>query len=247
MKLPHFLGIGAMRCGTTWLAEHLARHPEIRIGRKEVHFFDRKLGSPGPPGSSSDRLARLRYRAHFLRSARRPGLHGEITPAYAILEPSVISRVRVWLPHVRLVYFIRDPVARAWSQAQNDFPLWLGKPLSTVGPNELIQFLDSEGVRRRGDYASCIENWLLHYPREQLFVGLFDDIMGRPEALLADVFEFFGVDATSAPNTDLHRVVGASEPLPIPDWVETHLRETIPDERERLEALIGRPPPWPAW
>ena len=39
--LPNFLGIGAARAGTTWIARNLAQHPDIFIPyKKELHFFD---------------------------------------------------------------------------------------------------------------------------------------------------------------------------------------------------------------
>lgn len=37
---PHFIGIGAPRCGTTWTFKMLRLHPEIWIPWKEMHFFD---------------------------------------------------------------------------------------------------------------------------------------------------------------------------------------------------------------
>ena len=40
---PDFIGIGAQKAGTTWLARNLAPHPEIHMPRKEVHYFDRKI------------------------------------------------------------------------------------------------------------------------------------------------------------------------------------------------------------
>jgi hypothetical protein len=40
---PDFIGIGAQKAGTTWLARNLQAHPEIHMPRKEVHYFDRKI------------------------------------------------------------------------------------------------------------------------------------------------------------------------------------------------------------
>ena len=37
---PTFVGIGSMRCGSTWLYQVLQCHPDIRMGNlKEVDFF----------------------------------------------------------------------------------------------------------------------------------------------------------------------------------------------------------------
>ncbi len=39
-----FLGIGAQKCGTTWLYERLAQHPQVRFpAGKEIHFWDHHL------------------------------------------------------------------------------------------------------------------------------------------------------------------------------------------------------------
>ena len=37
---PNFIGIGAMKCATTWISECLRYHPEIYMSSpKEIHFF----------------------------------------------------------------------------------------------------------------------------------------------------------------------------------------------------------------
>jgi len=47
--LPDFLGIGAMRSGTTWLARNLRQHPQIWMPpKKEIHYFDRSLSYLSP-------------------------------------------------------------------------------------------------------------------------------------------------------------------------------------------------------
>jgi hypothetical protein len=44
---PDFIGIGAQKAGTTWLARNLQLHPEIWMPPiKEVHYFDEKIEDP---------------------------------------------------------------------------------------------------------------------------------------------------------------------------------------------------------
>ncbi len=243
--MPDFLGIGAMRSGTTWLATHLARHPEIRMGRKEIHFFDEKLPELAAPDSLRDRVDRIRYAARFVRGPLRGGLRGEITPAYAILEPPVIERVAHWMPDVKLIYLMRDPVERDWSQTRRDFPLSPGQSIRHVGRDELVSYLASQPVRRRSDYVACIRNWLEFFPREQFFFGFTDDLRARPGALLRDLFAFLGVDpeAVGAP-ADLRPVVGSAEPAPMPDWWRDHIETTWPLDTAALAELVGRDIPW---
>ena len=47
MSFPDFLGIGAPRSGTSWLAKNLSRHPDVWTPPlKELHYFDERAGEP---------------------------------------------------------------------------------------------------------------------------------------------------------------------------------------------------------
>src|SRR5271155_4863005 len=98
------MGIGAQKAGTTWLYETLKRHPEIGFpAGKEVHFWNAR-------GVQT-------IESYISQFADDSVYNGEITPAYAIVPPPVIREVYEVIPHVRLMYFIRNPKTRAWSSA----------------------------------------------------------------------------------------------------------------------------------
>ena len=242
--MPHFLGIGATRAGTSWVAAQLSSHPQIRMDRKEIHFFDRKLGAPGASGSGRDRLNRLRYLARFVRARGGGRIRGEITPAYAVLESEVIRRIAEWMPDVRLIFMMRDPIERAWSQARNGFPRWRGKALESVGRDELISYFDSDPVRRRSDYARCLRVWLEHFPPGQFFFGFLEEIREQPEELLRDLFGFLEAREMVSDSASLVRPVNASAPVPMPDWVRDHLEREYAFDADEVSELIGRQVPW---
>ncbi|MCY3598775.1 MAG: glycosyltransferase [Gemmatimonadetes bacterium] len=250
--MPRFLGIGATRAGTSWVAAHLSSHPQIRMGRKEIHFFDRKLEAPAPSGSARDRIDRLRYLARFVRArgdgrrgGRRGGrIRGEITPAYAILEPEVIRRVADWMPDARLIFMMRDPIERAWSQARNGFPRWRDKPLESVSREELIAYFDSDPVRRRSDYATCLRAWFGHFPPEQFFFGFLDEIRERPADLMRDLLGFLEAKVVVVDAESLRKPVNAAAPVPMPGWVRDHLEREYAFDADEVSDLIGRQVPW---
>ena len=243
--MPRFLGIGAMRSGTTWLATQLARHPRVRIGRKEIHFFNRKIDQLGAAGSIRDRCNQLRYLARFIQGPLHGGIRGELTPAYAILKPPLIQRIRTWMPDVRLIYLMRDPAERAWSQARYEFPVWWGRAIRDVDREELEEFLESDDVRLRSDYVTCIKNWKRSFPTEQFFFGFLDDVQDRSEALLRDVFEFIGVDsAVPLDSVTVQLTVGSAIAAPMPIWFREHVENTWPLDTDQLADLIERDIPW---
>lgn len=61
--LPHFIGIGAQKSGTTWLADNLSKHPQIWLPPlKELHHFNRLGRSPMAFSLLNDPLGRTRLR-----------------------------------------------------------------------------------------------------------------------------------------------------------------------------------------
>jgi hypothetical protein len=66
---PHFVGIGAPRCGTTWIFKMLRMHPEVWMPWKELHFFDSL--DPDTHSGYDIRDRRFRFRAGWPAAARR--------------------------------------------------------------------------------------------------------------------------------------------------------------------------------
>lgn len=104
--------VGAMKCGTTVLYDWLSEHPEVsgcqpEAGAsrgKELHYF-------------------TLYGARGLEWYHRQKLHPErpnwvdASPTYGdlCLEQDCLERIREYNPQARLIYLIRDPLARAIS------------------------------------------------------------------------------------------------------------------------------------
>lgn len=242
---PDFIGIGAMRAGTSWYARNLGHHPDIVIGMKEVHFFDRRLEECGIPLLSSGFGAKLRYSRWFLRGKLQGKVTGEYTPAYAILPPERVALVKSWMPRVKLLFTMRDPVERAWSHARKDFPQFHGKRVEEASRDELSRFFRLDGVVKRGDYATCLENWLAHFPREQFHITYLEEVQQRPMDVLRETFDFLGVDP-QAPfdDSEVGTARNSRPPSPIPAEIQAELRELTSGQTERLRRLIGAPPPW---
>lgn len=181
MTLPRFLGIGAMKAGTTTLHAHLAAHPGVVVptSRKEVMFFDRYW----------DRGLDW-YTAHFPDHDDR--VPGEVTPGY-LMHPEAPARVAATLPGVRLIVVLRHPVDRAISQ----YRFFIKE---RAYPHDLARFLEEHpNAIARGRYAEQLERWLARVRREQLLVLYFDDLVGDTAATMARVYRHIGVDDTFVP------------------------------------------------
>jgi hypothetical protein len=176
-----FLGIGAQKAATTWLWYNLENHPAIAFpAGKEVHFWDlhRERGTEWWLGLFAD--------------ARLGCKHGEITPAYALLDEATIHGIRAVAPELRLFYSIRNPIARAWSAAL----MAVQRAEMTIDEASDIFFIDhfkSAGSCGRGDYLGCLRRWCAVFPNGELQVVVYDDIVTRPATVLMRLAEHIGV------------------------------------------------------
>ncbi len=193
-KLPQFLVISPPKTGSTWLAENLRRHPQLFLPPlKEVKYF-----------STLYKYFDLGWYAdHFRPAGER--IAGEASPSYAILPVEQIQAIRRLLPDLKLIFLMRDPIARAWSHAKHSHRYREANfKESTTEYNDVtdaqweVNFFH-DWTLTSGDYLGQLKRWCSVFPHEQIYVGFYESIGTRPIELLRQVFAFLGVE----PDVDL--------------------------------------------
>jgi hypothetical protein len=179
--LPNLILIGAQKCGTTSLYDYLRQHPAIFMSRtKELKFF-----------CASEQAGRDRawYEAQF--PVDRP-VRGEASPQYTNFpfEPGVPARMHALLPQARLIYLVREPVARILSH----YVHWIGEGQETRSLAAALADFESSPYVTRSRYAWQLEQYLAFYPREQVLVISTEELRDQRAATLRRVFQFLGVD-----------------------------------------------------
>jgi hypothetical protein len=176
-----FLGIGAQKSATSWLYKTLSSHPNIAFpAGKEIHFWDQ------PCGRNIEWYMQL--------FSDETCINGEITPAYGFLPVNVIQEIYDLMPHLRLIYLIRNPIDRAWSSAR----MALGR--AEMLPEEasdqwFIDHFNSIGSLVRGDYETCIRQWRSVFPSEQLLIMRYEAIADNPVLVANNVLNHLGLDS----------------------------------------------------
>jgi hypothetical protein len=239
--LPNFIIGGAPRSGTTFLSEALDRHPEVRMARPVIPepkvFF-------GPQPDEAGYRARY---AELFAGANGEKALGEKTSNY-FESPQACERIGRFLPQVRMLFILREPVSRAYSNY-----LWSTKNgLETLPFEEAVAL---EGQRAsplppeksharpfdyllRGDYDVFAERYLKTLGRQRLRFVLYEDIERRPEGLLKEVQEFLGVEPLAFAHLDVGVVNSAREiGPPLDRGVEARLKERMALAVRRLMKL----------
>ena len=185
-RLPTFIGIGAMKSGTTSLYAYLSIHPEIEMSvRKETDFFMK----------FNNLEKNLSWYESSFSGNRK--IRGEISPTYTKYPQvkNVPERMREILPDVKILYIVREPIDRIISHVWHHLVMgrgdnWFESIQEAIDRKDL---LFNEYVSA-SVYKDQLTDYLKYFPKEQILVLAFDELKNRPEAFMAKVCRFLGVD-----------------------------------------------------
>ena len=178
--LPNLIVIGAQKCGTSVLHYYLSLHPEVSMSKpKELNFFIEERNWPRGPDW---------YKAHFDASAH---VRGEASPNYTASpqHAGVPERMHSLVPDAKLIYLVRDPLARIAAH-------WVHNYAKRREKGTLAETLAHPNTSyvTRSMYAMQLERFLEHYPMEQVLVMQQSELRHERMPTLRRVFEFIGVD-----------------------------------------------------
>jgi hypothetical protein len=191
----HAFIIGAQRSGSSYLTRTLATSPTLQFAQPifpEPKFF--LLGS-------NFELGRDYYRRTFF--PRPAADHVRIEKSTSYLEsPEAAWRISDWFPDATIIVVLRNPIQRAIS----NYFFSKANGLERLGFEDA---LESEGRRlqegnhttsvspfaytRRGHYAECLRFWSARFPRSQIRILLFEDMVTSREPI-AQLVEALGGD-----------------------------------------------------
>lgn len=245
---PDFVIIGTQRGGTTSLHAFLNAHPHVVTpAKKELHFL-------------TDRHGRGRdwYLGQFPAELPWGILTGEATP-YALFHPLAPTRLQQVAPQAKLIALLRNPVDRAYSQylmesARGDEVLSFRDALAAestrlageeerlvTDPAYISWAHNHLSYVRRGEYASQLERWFDHFPREQFMLLRSEDLYQQPDATLDRVTAFLGLPPGETGHFTAHN---RSSGPPLDAEIRARLARHFAPWNERLADLLGWDPQW---
>lgn len=226
------------------IGEHPAVFPN-RLGDKELHAFSH-FGWGEPAEEHFDR-----YRRSF--AAPPGGVSGEWSATY-VSYPLALQHLHRAAPEAKLLLLLRNPVDRTVS-AYNQYLRGrerLIAPSTPAGSAVLTRFSLFPEACEGSRYACGLAAVLARWPREQVLVLAYEELVAAPEEAYARTLRFLGVDDRFRPR-DLTRPVHrqpylAPKPTPaerarLVEWFRDDVQATfalLPEEdRSRWRELWG--------
>ncbi len=246
MRLPDFVIGGAPRSGTTWLYLLLDKHPDV---------FMAKPLRPEPKFFLVDETYRqgIDYYSNTWFSEVPPGaVAGEKSSNY-LESPVAAARLREHIPGVRLVFILREPAARAWSNylwskmnglEEEDFEtaLTLEEEREANCP-EHLRFARPHAYYSRGLYAELLEPYFARFGPEAILVLRYEDIATAAGRVAERLHRFIGVPSRPQDVESVGVANPSSGGHPLPQ-VMAGLRRRYREPNRRLRDLLGRSQVW---
>lgn len=213
-RWPDFIVGGASKSGTSSLVALLAQHSGISLSAVKEPGYFLGLGSGLPLNGPGDhkrhsglRLNEKEYLELF-NSALPEQLTGEASSNY-LYDSKAATAIRRFLPTVRLIFILRSPEERALSayrhlRRDGDEQLDLAKALQAEATRTQEGYDYLWRYTFCGAYSKHLKHWLEQFPREQLFICYFEDLIGDPRLLLERLSRFLHLEPPSGSIFPVH-------------------------------------------
>jgi hypothetical protein len=232
-----FIG-GAQRCGTTYLYSIMDQHPQISMAKPaapEPKFFL----NPTEVEKGEDY-----YLQKYFPKMPKANALGEKSTSY-IESRDAGLRINAMFPEAKIIFMLRNPVARAIS----NYFFSASNGLEKRSPREV--FLENRSLNtaystsvspfkyiERSMYQSYLEEYISIFGRSRIKIIVFEDMVSS-DAFVSETFDFIGVDSSFKP-TSLDEKVNANEDVfDVEPQITAMLREYFRPHNEKLEKFLG--------
>ena len=259
---PDLLVIGSKRGGTTSLWRYLDGHPGVMAtfpraqNIKGTYFFDEGWAK----GVDW-------YRSHFPTTARRDALRARLgyepvaldASPYYLFHPLAPARAAQVVPDALIVAVLRDPVERAfshWKERRNhtedlgfaealaaEADRTRGEEDRMVADPGYVSFAHRHQTYvAQGRYAPMLERWFEAFGRDRMVVAAAEEMYADPQSFCDQLFGRLGLPDHNLGEPEPYNAEPSADMDPA---IREELRQRLAPDITAVEALLGRPMPWP--
>lgn len=219
--VPDFVIAGAAKSGTTSLYHYLDAHPDIFMSRiKEPNFFLSQEEKKNIRPSLKHLMKSLDVEKHvrnktgkafhaaylddedlyrkLFEDAPEHSLTGEASVSYLYSHHAPLALYR-FNPEAKIILMLRNPVERAFSHYLMDLHLGFTsldfeKAFEADRQAPVKTWNAASNYIETGLYSEQVKRFLETFPAGQVLILFYDEFRVNPEPVLAEVFEFLGVN-----------------------------------------------------
>jgi hypothetical protein len=201
--MPTFIVAGPPRCATTSTYYYLRQHPQVFMSPiKETNFFAYLASQRGLSLAQSTMNRPVRSLEAYQQQFEGAGgalAVGEASPIYFWIAGAA-ELIRAYLPEIRLVFILRNPIDRAYSAFLKSVQDGEEQRSFEEAVNQELLHPDEEPDRARGFYVRIgfysrfLARFTSVFGPDQLCISFQDDLESAPATFLRNLLLFIGVD-----------------------------------------------------
>lgn len=189
-RLVNCFIIGCQKTGSSWLFECFREHPDIFIPKLDaIHYF------------TINHIFGEQYLTKFYDAVGSEKIICDPTPSY-IRSPDAASRIYQYNPNSKLIFTLRNPIERSFShywhhkrKGQINFNFTDTLEYRSVGNYDLYEIWIKSSL-----YFQQIKPFLDIFPRDQIKINVFDDLLTDPRKYIKSIYAFLEVDPLFVPS-----------------------------------------------
>jgi hypothetical protein len=180
------------------------------------------------------------YARLFTHRGAKP-FAGEVTPEYAILGRDGMEHIKRLAPDARVLFIMRNPIARAWSQVLHQCRA-RQLDANRQSTEAIVNMLAEPHFARFCDYTATLDDMAAVFRSEQTLTMFYEDMHADRLEALRHVCQFIGIRFDPAWFGELGRRFNTSQEAALPDAVRDHMRELYRSQVEGVRKRLGRIP-----
>ena len=186
---------GAQKAGTTSLKHYLGEHPEVQTHEQKefAYFYDDDEFAEGQERAFKKYFGR--QHKHKILIAKNAGLY---------VRESGLKRLHDHNPDCIIVLLLRNPVERAHSayQMEKNYGNYTGSfdDVKSLLENVTTNDWRYEFIIKMGMYSEYLKLIYKYFPKENVMLYPFEELMNSPGKITSSLFEHLGVKSSFEPD-----------------------------------------------
>ena len=176
-----FIGVGAVKSGSTWMGSLLAQHPEVCMSyRKEIAYFNTKNFN-GTKNESSE--YGIEYYLQFWPKTEK--IKGEISPQY-LFDVDSPRRIKDIFPDTHILMMLRNPKEVVYSH-------YLYEKYFNQSINASKSFIDalssSSYLLKSAFFTEQIQRYFDIFDRDKIHIYFLDEALDDPSLFSRQLYQ----------------------------------------------------------
>ena len=239
-RVVDFIIAGTMKGGTSAAKVNFAKHPDISIVEKEIHYFD---------NIDNFQKGLQWYKNHFDYSKKMVGdKNHDIMYEYSCLE--LVQNAN---PQVKLIFFLRNPIERAyshWKMLRDIFHYKFSFEYSVMdeinnrmGENRDPKLAFYYHIVQRGFYYEQISKIMKYFPRDNIYITISEKTRNNMNEEYQKIFAFLNLPSYND-NFEEVFVSHSQDKVEKDSKIYTVLQKLYSEDVKKLEKLLGYKTDW---